>query len=165
LVGPASDPAGVKNQGNDIVKAMTAIANSKSTFISRGDNSGTNVKELDLWKAANITPSGDWYISAGTGMGAVLTMANEKNAYTLSDRGTYLSSKSKIASVIVCEKDTKMLNPYGVIVVNPKKNDKINEKGARAFADWIVSSEGQELIKNYGVDKYGQALFVPSAKK
>jgi tungstate transport system substrate-binding protein len=145
LVGPKNDPAGVLNQGNDIVKAMAEIADSKATFISRGDNSGTHTKEKDLWKAANITPEGSWYISAGTGMAAVLTMADEKNAYTLTDRGTYLAQKSKIASVIVCEKDSKMLNPYGVIVVNPKKNDKINEKGAKAFADWIVSDEAQAI--------------------
>ncbi len=164
LVGPAADPAGVKECNNVIADSLAAIANSQSEFISRGDDSGTHKKELAIWKAAGIEPVGDWYISAGAGMGDVLKMADEKQAYTITDRATYLAMKDSLELEIVCEKDTDMLNPYGVITVNPEKNDQINAEGAKAFADWLVSERGQELIGQFGVEEYGMPLFTPDAK-
>lgn len=164
LVGPAEDPAGVKDCDNKIADSMAAIANTQSEFISRGDDSGTHKKELAIWKAAGIEPAGDWYVSAGAGMGDVLKMADEKQAYTITDRATYLSMKDTLNLEIVCEKDTDMLNPYGVITVDPSKNDQINEEGANAFAEWLVSEQGQKLIGEYGVEEYGMALFTPDAK-
>lgn len=164
LVGPAADPAGVKECNNVIADSLAAIANSQSEFISRGDDSGTHKKELAIWKAAGIEPVGDWYISAGAGMGDVLKMADEKQAYTITDRATYLAMKDSLELEIVCEKDTDMLNPYGVITVNPEKNDQINAEGAKAFADWLVSERGQELIGQFGAEEYGMPLFTPDAK-
>ena len=164
LVGPAADPAGVKECNNVIADSLAAIANSQSEFISRGDDSGTHKKELAIWKAAGIEPVGDWYISAGAGMGDVLKMADEKQAYTITDRATYLAMRDSLELEIVCEKDTDMLNPYGVITVNPEKNDQINAEGAKAFADWLVSERGQELIGQFGVEEYGMPLFTPDAK-
>ena len=164
LVGPAADPAGVKECNNVIADSLAAIANSQSEFISRGDDSGTHKKERAIWKAAGIEPVGDWYISAGAGMGDVLKMADEKQAYTITDRATYLAMKDSLELEIVCEKDTDMLNPYGVITVNPEKNDQINAEGAKAFADWLVSERGQELIGQFGVEEYGMPLFTPDAK-
>lgn len=164
LVGPAADPAGVKECNNVIADSLAAIANSQSEFVSRGDDSGTHKKELAIWKAAGIEPVGDWYISAGAGMGDVLKMADEKQAYTITDRATYLAMRDSLELEIVCEKDTDMLNPYGVITVNPEKNDQINAEGAKAFADWLVSERGQELIGQFGVEEYGMPLFTPDAK-
>lgn len=164
LVGPAADPAGVKECNNVIADSLAAIANSQSEFVSRGDDSGTHKKELAIWKAAGIEPAGDWYISAGAGMGDVLKMADEKQAYTITDRATYLAMRDSLELEIVCEKDTDMLNPYGVITVNPEKNDQINAEGAKAFADWLVSERGQELIGQFGVEEYGMPLFTPDAK-
>lgn len=166
LVGPTSDPAGIKAAyASDIVGALKAINDAKAKFVSRGDDSGTHKKELKLWKAAAITPEGDWYISAGQGMGPVLTMASEQQAYTISDRATYLSMKDTLDLEIVCEGSADLLNQYGVITVNPEKNDQINYEGAKAFYDWMISDKGQELIGKYGVEEYGQALFTPNANK
>jgi tungstate transport system substrate-binding protein len=163
IVGPATDPAGIKGMKN-ATKVFTTIADKQAKFISRGDNSGTNVKELDIWKAANITPSGAWYISAGQGMGAVLTMADEQLAYTLSDRATYLTRKATgLQLEIMSEGDTILFNPYGVILVNPAKNPQIKADLAKAFVDWIISVAEQEKIGTYGVDKFGQSLFFPSS--
>ena len=164
LVGPAEDPAGVKACNNIIADSLAAIADSQSEFVSRGDDSGTHKKELAIWKASGIEPAGDWYISAGAGMGDVLKMADEKQAYTITDRATYLAMKDTLGLEIVCEKDTDMLNPYGVITVNPEKNDQINEEGAKAFADWLVSENGQKMIGEFGVEEYGAPLFTPDAK-
>lgn len=165
IVGPRSDPAKVKDSAyNDAVGALKLISEAKAKFISRGDDSGTHTKEKDIWKAAGITPSGDWYISAGKGMGAVLQMADEMKAYTLTDRATYLSMKDKLSLEIVTEKNANLFNQYGVIKVNPEKY-KIKDKEAQMFIDWILSDKTQELIGNYGKDKYGQSLFIPNAKK
>ena len=164
LVGPAADPAGVKACNNIVADSMAAIANAQAEFISRGDDSGTHKKELTIWKAAGIEPAGDWYVSAGAGMGDVLKMADEKQAYTITDRATYLSMIDSLELEIVCEKDTDMLNPYGVITVNPEKNDQINAEGAKAFADWLVSENGQKLIGEFGVEEFGSPLFTPDAK-
>jgi tungstate transport system substrate-binding protein len=165
VVGPNTDPANVQAT-HSAVDAFTAIANAKATFISRGDKSGTNSKELALWKKANITPQGDWYQESGQGMGPTLKIANEKNAYTLTDRATYLATRDNLDSlVIVLEGDNNLLNVYHVILVNPAKCTKLNVDGAKAFADYVVSAEGQALIGKFGVDKYGQALFTPDAGK
>lgn len=165
IVGPKEDPAKVKELAyNDAVKALALISDAKAAFISRGDESGTHTKELGLWKTASITPEGDWYLSAGKGMGAVLQMADEKGAYTLTDRATYLSMKDKLNLQIVTEKNPNLYNQYGVIKVNPEKH-KIKNKEAQKFVDWIISEKTQKLIGEFGKDKYGEALFIPNAKK
>jgi tungstate transport system substrate-binding protein len=134
--------------------------------VSRGDASGTNALELSLWKQAGIDPtSKPWYIVSGQGMGATLNVTDEKNAYTISDRATYLAFKARLQLQILVEKDRVLLNIYHVICVNPAKQPSVNTAGAQAFADYLVSPEGQKLIANFGVQKYGQALFVPDAGK
>lgn len=164
IVGPKNDPAGLKTSTpNDPIAAFKLLADTKSTFISRGDDSGTHTKEKAYWKDASITPEGDWYVSAGTGMGAVLQMAAEKGGYTLTDRATYLSMKDELDLQIVTEKNDKMYNQYGVIMVNPDKYP-IKKAEAQEFIDWILSEEGQNLIAEYGVEEFGEPLFVPNAK-
>lgn len=163
LVGPATDPAGIKGMKN-AAKAFAQIADKKATFISRGDESGTHVKEKDIWKAAGITPEGTWYVPAGAGMGAVLTMANEKLAYTLSDRATYLARKAEGLQLdVLVEGDAALFNPYGVILVNPAKNSQIKADLAKSFVDWLVSVPVQEKIGTFGVDKWGAPLFFPNS--
>lgn len=165
IVGPKDDPANLKEKApSDPAAAFKLLSGSKVNFISRGDESGTHTKEKGFWKDAGITPEGDWYISAGKGMGAVLQMADEKKAYTLTDRATYLSMKDKLELSVVVEKNDKLYNQYGAIMVNPKKHS-IKEKEADEFIKWILSEKGQKLISEYGKDKFGQPLFVPNAKK
>lgn len=165
LVGPESDPAKVKGL-TSAADAFKKIAEAKATFISRGDKSGTNTKELALWKSAGITPAGNaWYVSAGQGMGEVLTMADEQQAYTLSDRATYLArTKKGLKLKILVEKGTDLLNPYGVIAVNPNKGPQINAALATKFMDWIISVPTQEKIKEFGVADFGQSLFTPDSQ-
>jgi tungstate transport system substrate-binding protein len=166
IVGPASDPAGVKT-AKTAKEAFKMIADGKEPFISRGDKSGTNTKELGIWKSAEIDPAatgGDWYISSGQGMGETLTMAEEKEAYTLSDRATYLTRKQNGLKLdILMEGDKALLNPYGVIAVDPAKNPAIQNDLANKFIDWLISVPTQEKIALFGVDKYGQTLFNPSS--
>jgi tungstate transport system substrate-binding protein len=164
IVGPAADPAGI-NGIKTAVEAFTKIADSQSPFISRGDDSGTNAKELAIWKSANITPEGDWYIESGQGMLATLQIASEKSAYTLTDRATYLSNKANLQLDILVQGDAPLLNIYHVIVVNPANCPTVNNAGAIAFADYMVSADTQTLIGNFGVDKFGGALFTPDAGK
>ena len=167
LIGPVSDPANIKTDAyNDALKAFKTLADEEMTFISRSDESGTHKKELEIWKAAGIEPSGDWYVEAGTGMGAVLEMANEELAYTLSDRATWLNLDLDEDLMIVSENDPSgvLYNQYGVICVNPDKNEAINHEGAKAFANWLLSSETQKLIGEYGLEEYGKALFTPNAE-
>jgi tungstate transport system substrate-binding protein len=164
IVGPAADPAGI-NGIKTAVEAFTKIADSQSPFISRGDDSGTNAKELAIWKSANITPEGDWYIESGQGMLASLQIASEKSAYTLTDRATYLSNKANLQLEILVQGDAPLLNIYHVIVVNPANCPTVNNAGAIAFADYMVSADTQTLIGNFGVDKFGGALFTPDAGK
>jgi len=167
IVGPASDPAAVKGSA-DTTAAMKAIEKAgeagKTVFVSRGDDSGTHKKELKLWSASGITtptPETDkWYLETGQGMGETLTITSEKQGYTLADRATYLSMKDALQLEILYEKDKALLNQYGVIVVTDAKN----QAGGQAFFDWVVSEEGQQVIGEYGVEKYGQALFVPNAE-
>lgn len=164
IVGPESDPAGIKGMAS-AAEAMKKIADSQSAFVSRGDKSGTHTKELAVWKAAGIEPAGDWYISAGQGMGEVLTMAAEQQAYTLSDRATYLArTKTGLALEILVEKDATLLNPYGVIAVNPNKGPMINADLANKFIDWIISVPVQEKIEAFGREEFGQPLFVPNSQ-
>ena len=142
LIGPKDDPAGIYAEApNDAIKAFQMLSDTESTFISRSDDSGTHKKELSIWEKCGIEPSGDWYVEAGAGMGAVLEMANETLAYTLSDRATWLNLALDEDLMIVCEKDESgvLYNQYGVICVNPEKNDAINYEGAKAFQNWIVS--------------------------
>ena len=167
LIGPKDDPAGIYAEApNDAVKAFQMLSETESAFISRSDDSGTHKKELSIWEKCGIEPAGDWYVEAGAGMGAVLEMANETLAYTLSDRATWLNLALDEDLMIVCEKDESgvLYNQYGVICVNPEKNDAINYEGSNAFQNWIVSEDTQTLIGEYGVEKYGAPLFTPNAQ-
>jgi len=158
IVGPPSDPAGIK--GSTAVDALKKIADGQHVFVSRGDESGTHTAEKALWEKAGITPAGDWYMSAGQGMGDVLKIASETPGYTLADRATYLNLKDTLALDILVEGDTSLFNQYGVIPVVGANNP----EGAQAFADWIVSDEGQAVIAEYGVEKFGAPLFFPNAQ-
>ena len=163
ILGPADDPAGVQGAAT-AVEAFTKIADAQAAFVSRGDNSGTNTKEKAVWAAAGIEPTGDWYVSAGQGMGAVLTMADELTAYTLSDRATYLARTLEgTGLVIAAEGDPILFNPYGVIAVNPAKNDRIRNDLANQFIDWLISVPAQEQISQFGVAEFGAPLFVPDS--
>jgi tungstate transport system substrate-binding protein len=140
------------------------IAENQATFVSRGDESGTHSKEKAIWAPAGITPTGDWYVSAGQGMGAVLTMADEQQAYTLSDRATYLARTLEGTDlVILVEGDPIMFNPYGVITVNPNKSEQIHAQLANDFVNWIISVPTQELIQQFGVAEFGQSLSIPDS--
>ncbi|MBI3243844.1 MAG: substrate-binding domain-containing protein [Chloroflexi bacterium] len=173
LVGPADDPAGVA--GLEVAaEAFAKIAEANAPFASRGDDSGTHTKEKSIWKKANLEPSPDsgWYFSLGQGMGETLSFANEKGAYTLTDRGTWLSQKENLPNLDVmvggasidANKDKGLLNPYGVIPVNPEKHAGVNFELATQFAEWITSVETQQSIADYGKDKFGQPLFYPSSE-
>jgi len=166
IVGPAADPVHIK--GMAPLDALKAIYAAGATFVSRGDDSGTNKKELDLWKKAELDPKTEkpaWYLETGQGQGVTLTVASEKGAYALADRGTYLAYQDKVDLQILVEGDPSLLNVYHVITVNPDKWPKVNVAGAKAFADFITSDAGQEIIRTFGVDKYGQPLFIPDADK
>ena len=163
IVCPESDPAGIKGM-TSAAEAFKKIADSNVTFISRGDDSGTHTKELSIWKAAEIEPQGDWYVSAGQGMGEVLTMTDEQQACTLSDRATYLArSKEGLNLVILVEGDKALFNPYGVIAVNPSKNPNIQADLANHFIDWLTSLPVQEKIAEFGKADFGQSLFTPDS--
>lgn len=162
LVGPAD---GEIIYGNDIDAALAAINEKGLQFVSRGDDSGTHKKELGLWKALSIEPAGEWYIEAGAGMGDVLKIADERQGYTLTDRATYLALKDTLQLEVVAEGDEDLFNQYGIIPVNPNKGDMINESGALKFMDWLISEEGQELISQFGVEEYGEPLFIPNYGK
>ena len=165
VVGPANDPAKVKGS-KSTVEAFKKIASAQAMFISRGDNSGTHSKEKDIWKAAGVAYEGQkWYQQTGLGMGQTVNVASEKQAYTLVDRGTYLALKKRVDLPILAEGDAILLNIYHVIEVNPAKFPKVNAKGAKAFADFVVAPETQNIIKTFGVDKFGSPLFFPDAGK
>ena len=164
IVGPPADPAGIKGM-TSAAEPSRRSPTRRSPFISRGDDSGTHTKELAIWKAAGIEPAGDWYISAGQGMGEVLTMAEEQQAYTLSDRATYLArTQEGLELVILVEGDPALFNPYGVIAVNPDKNAQIQTDLANQFIDWIISVPTQELIGQFGVAEFGAPLFIPNSE-
>jgi tungstate transport system substrate-binding protein len=164
IVGPKDDPAKIKGAAST-VDAYKAISDSKTIFVSRGDDSGTNKAELTLWKSAKVTPEGDWYLKTGQGMGDTLRIASEKAGYTFTDRATYLSMKDTLDLEILYEGDKALLNIYHVITVNPDKWPKINYTGAKAFADWMVAADTQKMIAEFGKEKYGQALFIADAGK
>jgi tungstate transport system substrate-binding protein len=160
IVGPATDPAKIKGS-TSAVEAFAKIAAAKATFVSRGDNSGTYTKEVSIWTSATVETTGAaWYVSTGQGMGAVLGIANEKLAYTLVDRATWLTNKDKNPDLtILVEGDKKLFNPYHVILIPGARN----AAGGKAFEDWIVGPAGQKVIGEFGVAKYGQQIFVPNA--
>jgi tungstate transport system substrate-binding protein len=165
ILGPPADPAKIRGM-KKASEAFKKIAATGSIFMSRGDNSGTNAKEKDIWKAAGVKYEGEkWYQQTGLGMGQTLAVAAEKKTYTLADRGTYLALKKKLGLDILVEGDGILLNIYHVIEVNPKKWPKANFAGAKAFGDFMVSKETQDIIKTFGVDKYGSPLFFPDAGK
>ena len=164
LVGPETDAAKIK--GLSAVDALKAIYAAGVSFVSRGDDSGTNKKELELWKKAELDPAGHpWYLESGQGMGATLTIASEKAAYTLTDRATYLANQDNLQLVILSEGDPTLLNIYHVIIVNPEKWPAVNLAGATAIADFLVSTDGQAMIGAFGVETFGQPLFTPDAGK
>ncbi|MTI68029.1 MAG: extracellular solute-binding protein [Firmicutes bacterium] len=166
LVGPKDDKGQLQKKApNDIIKGYKLIKENKLKFVSRGDDSGTHKKEKSLWEDIKVKPEGKWYISAGSGMADVLKLASEKQAYTMTDRATYLNLKDKLDLEIIIEKDDRLFNQYGVIPVNPDKNENINNKGAKTFIKWLLSEETQNLIKDYGKDKFNMPLFQPNANK
>lgn len=161
IVGPKSDPAGIRAVGKDVLKGLQRIVDSKNRFISRGDNSGTDQMEQGYWKQLGVRPSGNAYVSAGLGMGEVLNMAAEMQAYTLTDRATYLAYRARTGLAILLEGDSRMFNPYGIIAVSPDKYKDINYKGAMRLIEWITSPQGQQKIASFRVD--GQQVFFPYA--
>ncbi len=165
IVGPPGDSAKVK--GIKLAsEAFKKIASAQALFLSRSDKSGTHTKEMDIWKAAGIKPDGEkWYQQTGLGMGQTLSVTAEKKGYTLADRGTYLALKKNLGLDILVEGDAILLNIYHVIEVNPAKWPKVNAAGGKAFADFMVSKETQDIIRTFGVDKFGSPLFFPDAGK
>jgi len=165
IVGPAKDPAGIKGM-TSAADVFKAIYEGGATFVSRGDDSGTHKAEKAIWKKAGLDPQGQsWYEQTGQGMGATLQIANQKDAYTLADRGTYLAQQKNLDLVVLVEGDPALFNIYHVMQVNPDKFDKVNGPGGAAFVQFMVSDATQAIIKDFGVDKFGQPLFIPDAGK
>ncbi len=162
IIGPEDDPANLSEAG-DIKDAMSRLIKSNHVFVSRGDDSGTHKKEKKLWQTIDTKPSGDWYLSVGQGMGVVLRIADDKDAYTLTDRGTYLAYKDKIKLKVLFENDAMLYNPYHVILVNPEKHPHTKIDLARKYSAFIRGEEGQELIRNFKVN--GKTLFHPDVIK
>ena len=165
IIGPEDDHSDIS--GLTAVEAYITISANEASFVSRGDDSGTNKKEIEIWEEAGTTPRGDWYIESGQGMGETLRIADEKQAYTMTDRGTYLSQRDSLSLVVMVEDDEILFNPYGVIPVNPEKHKDIdiNYEGAQAFVEFITGEKGQAIIKEFGVAEYGQPLFYPDVIK
>jgi tungstate transport system substrate-binding protein len=164
LVGPPQDPAGVR-QATTAANAFARIAGREAPFVSRGDLSGTHQKEKELWRVAGLIPGGNWYVESGQGMGATLTTASQKRAYTLADRATYLAFRTRLDLAILLEHDSLLLNVYHVMETNPAHYPAVNAAGARAFADFLVSREAQAAIATFGVQSYGQPLFFADGGK
>ena len=162
LIGPKADPADVKKSCL-LNEAMKKIAGSEATFISRGDDSGTHKKEKTIWKLADLEPAGKWYLAVGQGMGAVLKIANDKQAYTLTDRGTWLAFQDKLDLVVVSEGDPVLFNPYHVVAINPERHSHTKYKLARDYINFITSEEGQKIIRDFKVK--GEQLFHPDVVK
>jgi len=160
LVGPAADPAGISQSGDASI-ALQRIAAGKALFVSRGDDSGTHKKEHELWRSAGIAPAGDWYREAGQGMGKVLQISGELDAYTITDRGTWIAYRDKSTLQVLFEGDPRLFNPYGIIAVNPQRYPDINYQGAARLIDWITSETGQQMIGGFNIS--GTHLFTPSA--
>ena len=163
LVGPSDDPASVRD--DEPADALAAIAEAEATFISRGDESGTHTFELGLWEDAAVDPAGDWYQESGQGMGATLQIANDKDAYTVTDRGTYLATDAAKDLEILVEGGADLLNVYHVIAVADDAGKRVNAEGGKALADFLVAPEAQEMIGGFGVEEFGEPLFVPDAGK
>jgi tungstate transport system substrate-binding protein len=164
MIGPPDDPAKIRGVPKAL-DALKRIAESQSRFVSRGDKSGTHVLELALWKQAGVEPKGPWHIESGQGMGQTLGIANDRRAYTLTDRATYLAFAKRVDLPILVEKDRPLLNIYSVMEVNPANGPRVNVAGGKAFAEFMLAPETQAIIKAFGMDKYDQALFVPVAGK
>jgi tungstate transport system substrate-binding protein len=164
IVGPLNDPAHVKG-ATSAQTAFATIAGAHATFVSRADDSGTNIKELGLWKAAGVNPEGAWYIKTGSGMADTLHIASQKAGYTLTDDGTFLSQRATLALSPLVEDAKDLRNVYHVIVVKPIEGRVSNEPGATAFARFLTSAEGQRIIANYGRERFGRPLFIPDAGK
>jgi tungstate transport system substrate-binding protein len=162
IVGPPSDPTEIKSE-KTAVSAFKKLAQMRIPFVSRGDESGTHAKEKKLWKQSGITPQGKWYIQAGQGMEAVIMMSNEKQGYTLTDRGTFIAVEDKVQLVILSEGDSNLFNQYGVIAVNPEKHKHVKYKNAKKFISWITGTPCQKQIARF--KKNGKQLFFPNAKK
>jgi len=165
VIGPKDDKAGIKSI-KSASDAFRKIAEMKLQFVSRGDNSGTNMKELSIWKKAAIDPKGQkWYLEVGQGMAKTQRIASEKQAYTLTDRGTWLSlmDRDRLDLTVLLEGDPVLFNQYGIMIVNPEKHSHVKFKEAKQFSEWLISKEGQEAIASFR-DKNGNALFVPNAK-
>jgi tungstate transport system substrate-binding protein len=160
LIGPATDPAHIKGLAK-ATDALSAIAKTHALFASRGDDSGTHKKELELWQAARITPAGAWYLETGSGMGATLNLAQAKEAYALTDRGTWITFGNKGDLALLLSGDKALFNPYGVILVNPARHPHVKATDARALSDWLVSEEGQTAISAFRID--GFEAFCPNA--
>src|SRR6266852_1184841 len=164
VIGPEDDPAKIKGE-KSAPAALEKIAAAGSRFVSRGDKSGTHVLEQALWKQIGVTPSGSWYIESGQGMGATLGIADDRKAYTLTDRATLLAFGKRVRLAVMVEGDRPLLNVYSVMEVNPANGPRVNAAGGKAFAEFMLAPEAQAVIKSFGLDKYGQALFVPVAGK
>jgi tungstate transport system substrate-binding protein len=164
IAGPASDPARIKGE-KSAVAALKRIVEARARFVSRGDKSGTHILEQNLWKQAGIVPSGPWYIESGQGMGATLGIADDRQAYTVTDRGTLLAFARRVGLPVMVEGDRPLLNIYSVMEVNPANGPRVNAAAGKAFAEFILSPEAQQIIKTFGVEKFGQPLFVPIAGK
>ena len=162
ILGPPEDPLQVKGE-NDALIVLKKIFDQKAPFISRGDNSGTHMREMNLWRIAGLKPEGNWYRESKESMLETLKAASKQKAYTLSDRSTYLYNLEELDLIVVVEGDKRLLNPYGVIAVNPEKVSGVNFKPAMAFVDFLTSLEGQEIISGYGRMKFGMPLFTPMA--
>ncbi len=158
ILGPSSDPAGIKGSISS-TEALKRISKTSSSFISRGDDSGTYIREKELWSAAGITPSGDWYKEIGQGMGAAIIMTDELQGYILADRGTFLSMRNKIDLIVLIEGDSKLFNPYGIIAVNPALYDHVNYEGAMSLIAFLTDREGQDIIRNFRMSD--EQLFYP----
>src|SRR6267378_5721655 len=164
VVGPANDPAKIRGDKR-AADALAKIAAAGARFVSRGDRSGTHVLEQALWKQAGVTPAPPWYIESGQGMGATLGLADDRRAYTLTDRATYLAFGRRVALATLVEGDRALLNVYSVLDVNPANGPRVNARGGKAFADFLLAPQTQAVIRTFGVDRFGQPLFVPIAGK
>lgn len=162
IAGPEDDPAGIRGE-EDVTQALEKIAEVRASFVSRGDDSGTHRRELSLWEAAGVTPEDEWYFETGDGMGATLRVANEKEAYLLVDRGTFLAHKGRgdIALAVMVEKDERLLNPYGILPVCPRRHPHVNYELAMNLVRYFQSEEGRKIIRTFGIEKFGEPLFIP----
>ncbi|SHE45943.1 substrate-binding domain-containing protein [Alkalibacter saccharofermentans] len=165
VIGPEGDPAGMESSGLSASKALKKLYEEEMIFVSRGDDSGTHKKELSLWKLEGIEPSGEWYISAGRGMGDVLIMASEMEGYALSDKATFLTMKEQLDLEILIEESEDLKNQYTLIEVSPKTHPDTNTQAVKAFIDWVTSEKTLRVIDEYGVSEYGEALFISNYHK